>query len=363
MDFSLDNEQLAIRDAVRQLLSSPGRDAGRWAELADMGVLGLRIAPEHGGMGAGAVETMLVAQELGRANAAEPVIEVAITAAGLIAAAGTAGQQADLLPRIADGTLRVVLTANEPGASWRVRAHGVTAEATGADGWSLTGVKEPVVVGDTADLLLVTALAGEQTRVFVVDPSQQGVTRTGYETVDGRRAARIVLDGAAATQLGTEPDGLVALRTAIPFGVAAYAAEALGLMEVMLDITVEYLRSRRQFGAPLSAQQVLKHRAADMYVSLELARSTVQYAAMSLASTRSDPSAATRAKLQTSIAGRHVGQEAIQLHGGIGMTDEYVLGHYVKRLVALDHVAGDARHQRELLARSLTEHTTVDILA
>src|SRR5699024_3301537 len=144
-------------------------------------------------------EAMLVAQELGRANAAEPVIEVAIVAAGLIAAAGTAEQQADLLPRIVDGSLRVALAANEPGCAWRMRAHGVTAEpADGARG-CLTGVKEPVVVGDSAALLLVTALAGEHTRVFVVDPDTPGATRTGYETVDGRRAARIVLDGAAAT--------------------------------------------------------------------------------------------------------------------------------------------------------------------
>jgi hypothetical protein len=372
MDFSLDDEQVAIRDAVRQLLDAPqsapdddplGFDAVRWQQLAEMGVLGLTIAEEHDGMGAGPVETMLVAQEIGRANAPEPVIEVAVIAAGLIAASGTDEQRADLLPQIAQGTLRPVLAANEPGAPWRIWAHGVTAEPVGGDRWVVSGVKEPVLYGDSADLLLVTAAVGDDTRLLVVDPHQPGVSRAGHATVDDRRAARIVLDGAEATALGTDPDGLAALRAIVPLGAAAYSAEALGLMEVMLDTTVDYLRSRRQFGAPLSSQQVLQHRAADMYVSLELARSTVQYASMSLASTRSDSTAATRAKLQTGVAGRHISQEAIQLHGGIGMTDEYVIGHYVKRLVALEHVVGDVGHQRELLRRSLLDHTTVDILA
>jgi alkylation response protein AidB-like acyl-CoA dehydrogenase len=370
VDFSLDAEQLAIRDTVRRLLDQPrlvrddtfGFDPERWARLADLGVLGLTIPEEHDGMGAGPVETMLVAQELGRANAPEPVIEVAVIAAGLIAGSGTDEQRRELLPRIAQGTIRPVLAANEPGAPWRMRAHGVTARHVDGDDWTLTGVKEPVLFGDTADLLLVTAAAGDEQRLLVVDPHQPGVTRTGYATIDDRRAARVTFDRARATPLGTDPDGLMALRASVPRGVAAYAAEGLGLMEVMLDSTVDYLRSRRQFGAPLSSFQVLKHRAADMYMSLELARSMVQYAAMSLASTRPDPSAATRAKLQAGVAGRHISQEAIQLHGGIGLTDEYAIGHYAKRLVALEHVVGDARHHRELLSRTLLDHTTVDVL-
>jgi alkylation response protein AidB-like acyl-CoA dehydrogenase len=219
-----------------------------------------------------------------------------------------------------------------------------------------------VPFGDTAGLLIVTATTETGTRLLLVEPDQPGVTRVGYRTIDGRRAAQVRFDNASATALGEATDGLAVLRASLPLAVAAYAAEALGLMEVALDTTVGYLRSRRQFGASLSTFQVLKHRAADMYVSIELARSTVQWAAMSLASSHPDPTAASRAKLQTGLAGRHVSQEAIQLHGGIGLTDEYTLSHVAARLTTLEHVMGDVRHHRDLLARTLRDHTTVDIL-
>jgi alkylation response protein AidB-like acyl-CoA dehydrogenase len=376
MDFTLDSEQLALRDAVRGLLgkaygsiearrdataSDPGFDEKVWSRLADMGVLALPFSEDDGGVGAGPVEVMVVAEEVGRVLAPEPFVEAVVLAGGVVAALGTAEQRAELVGAIASGERLVALAHLEPGRHAAVGVPDVTATRSG-DGWTLDGVKEPVVQGARADVLLVTAAVDGRAQVFVVDGGAAGLERTGYRTFDGGRAAHVRLSGTPATPLGdVERDASAALEAALATARIAYAHESVGAMATALETTSEYLRTRKQFGVPLKTFQALTFRAADMYVSLELARSTAAWAALVLADQpERAPEAARRAAAQVSKAGRHVGQEAIQLHGGIGMTAEYSVGHYTARLTAIDHLLGDGTEHLRTLASAVGDHGVVD---
>ncbi len=384
MDFTLDAEQVALRDAVRGLLGKaydssetrrevtkqdPGWDEKTWQRLAEMGVLGLPFAEADGGMGAGPVEVSIVAEEFGRVIAPEPFVEAVVLAGGLIARAGTDEQRAEILGQLAGGTLVPAFAHVEPGSYFNEAASGVTAAKAG-DGWALAGVKEPVLGGARADLLVVSAAVDGGTGLFLVAADATGLTRDGYSTHDGGRAARVTFKDTPATALG-EPgaDQSDAIAGVIAEAQVAYGHESLGAMQTALEETTEYLKTRKQFGVPLSTFQALTFRAADMYVSLELARSTVTWATLVLldASTGSTQAsktieAAARAKLQVSKAGRHVGQEAIQLHGGIGMTAEYSVGHYMSRLTAIDHTLGDGRHHLNTLVKTVHDHTVIEPL-
>lgn len=380
MDFTLDAEQTALRDAVRGLLSKaydssetrrevtktdPGWDEKTWQRLAEMGALGLPFAEEDGGFGAGPVEVSIVAEEIGRVIAPEPYVEAVVLAGGLIAAAGTAEQRAEIIGALAEGSLVPVFAHTEPNAYYDETASGVTASTSG-DAWTLTGVKEPVLGGARADLLIVSATINGGTGLFLVQPDAAGLTRTSYTTFDGGRAARVAFDGSPATPLGEAgADQSRVIARAIAAAQIAYGHESLGAMATALETTTEYLKTRKQFGVPLMTFQALTFRAADMYVSLELARSMVTWATLVLLDGGSDDEvleAASRAKLQVSKAGRHIGQEAIQLHGGIGMTAEYSVGHYMSRLTAIDHLLGDGRHHLTKLAKTVGDHTVVEPL-
>jgi alkylation response protein AidB-like acyl-CoA dehydrogenase len=374
MDFTLDSEQSALRDAVRGLLkgydaehrrevvtADPGFDEKMWGRLAEMGALGLPFAEEDGGMGAGPIELSVVAEEIGRVNAPEPYVESVVLAGGLVAALGTPEQKKDVLGPLSEGEKVLAAAVLEPAGRWDLVAGGVTE----TDG-TLTGVKEPVLGGARADLLVVTAPVGDGVGVFLVEPGD-GVSVSSYTTIDGTRAARVTFDGAAATRLGDgSTDDLAALERVVAAAKIAYCHEAVGLMDTALRLTTEYLTTRKQFGLTLNRFQALTFRAADMYTSLELARSIVTWATMVIADQSSSPElvtdAARRAKLQVSKAGRHIGQEAIQLHGGIGMTAEYSVGHYTARLTAIDHLLGDGREQTTHLAANLTDHGVVEPL-
>ena len=374
MDFTLDSEQTALRDAVRGLLKGydaeqrrqvvakdPGFDEALWGRLAEMGLLGLPFSEDHGGMGAGPVELSVVCEEIGRVTAPEPFIESVVMAGGLVAALGTAEQKTKVLEALSAGELVLAAAVHEPGRRWDLVAGGVT-EADGV----LTGVKEPVLGGARADLLVVTAETSEGPAVFLVEPGE-GVEVVDYATFDGLRAARLTFDGAKATRLGDgSVDTMAALERVVAATKIAYCHEAVGLMESALRMTTEYLTTRKQFGVTLNRFQALTFRAADMYTSVELTKSIVTWATMVLADRSSTPDKVTeasrRAKLQVSKAGRHVGQEAIQLHGGIGMTMEYAVGHFTARLTAIDHLLGDGRAQASHLAEHLTSYGVVDPL-
>lgn len=376
MDFTLDSEQTALRDAVRGLLgkaygssetrrevtkTDPGWDDKTWQRLAEMGALGLPFAEEDGGFGAGPVEVSIVAEEIGRVIAPEPYVEAVVLAGGLIAAAGTAEQRAQIIGALTEGTLVPAFAHTEPGNRYS-EIPTVAASGSGSD-WTLSGVKEPVLGGGRADLLIVSAAIEGGTGLFLVQPEASGLTRTSYATFDGGRAAHVAFDATPATPLGEAGvDQTAVIAQAVAAAQIAYGHESLGAMAFALETTTEYLKTRKQFGVPLMTFQALTFRAADMYVSLELARSTVTWATLVLLDGDEGAvlQAAARAKLQVSKAGRHIGQEAIQLHGGIGMTAEYSVGHYTSRLTAIDHVLGDGRHHLAALSKTLDDHDYIE---
>jgi len=380
MDFELDTEQQALRDAVRDLLSSlygsidgrrtataddPGWDEEMWKRLAEMGVLGLPFDEADGGMGAGPAEVALVAEEFGRCLAPEPFVEAVVLAGGLVAEAGDAEQRAQILSGISDGSMVPAFAHLEAGGSWDELAGAVVARQEG-DGWVLDGLKEPVLNGARADVLVVSALVDGRVVLFLVDADAAGLERVGYATYDGGRAARVTFTSTPATALGDpQVDAMDRVRTVYAQAQVAYCHEAVGAMDAALAMTTAYLKTRKQFGVPLKSFQDLSFRAADMYVSLELARSVALWATLVLADAQDAAAAldaAARAKLQVSVAGRHIGKEAIQLHGGIGMTAEYAVGHYTARLTVIDHLLGDGSHQLTRLAAGIGEYDVVDPL-
>ena len=376
MNFTYDSEQNDLREAVRGLLAraygdsearrriaetDPGFDEKTWSRLAEMGILGLPFAEDDGGMGAGPVEVAIVAEEIGRVIAPEPFVEAVVLAGGLVAAVGSAEQRSEVLGGLAEGGLLPAFAHAEPRTRWSASASAVTATKAG-EGWTLTGVKEPVPHGARADVLVVSAVVDGSTGLFLVQGDAEGLTRTGYRTHDGGRAAHVEFAGTPAVALGEGGDVTAAIETALATARIAYSHEAIGAMDTALRITSEYLKTRKQFGVTLNKFQALTFRAADMYVSIELARSVALWASMVQDAGGDVVAAADRARLVTSRAGRHIGEEAIQLHGGIGVTAEYSVGHYTSRLTAIDHVLGDGDWALARLARTVGDSPTVDPL-
>ncbi len=381
MDFTYDDEQQALREAVRGLLattyadhetrrrtvsSDDGFDRALWGRLAEMGILGLPFSEADGGVGAGPVEIGIVCQELGRVLAPEPYLAGVVHAGGLVAAVGSPEQKADLLGRLSAGEIVLAAADTSPGGRWASRADGVRASVSG-DAWTLDGVADPVVGGEAADHFVVTAALpggdGAGTGVFVV--AADAVSRTGYATADLTRAASVTFDGSAATPLG-EPgrDLAPSIATISDLTRIMGANQALGVMQAQVRATTDYLKSRKQFGVTLNTFQALTFRAADMYVSLELAHSMVDWATMTIAG--GDPAAvadaADRVGLQIGRSGRHIGQEAIQLHGGIGMTAEYAVGVGTAHLAVLEQWLGNSHHHLTRLAARVSDHELVEAL-
>lgn len=378
MDFSYDDEQKALREAVRGLMTkayaefdnrrkavavAPGFDEAQWARLAEMGVLGLPFSEDDGGVGAGPVEIGLVCQELGRVLAPEPFLASVVHGGGLVAAAGSPEQRVDLLGRLAAGEIVLAAADTSPGGRWSSAAEGVTA-AQEAEGWTLTGVRDPVPNGARADYLVVSAaLPAGGTGLFLVEGGT--VTRRDYSVFDGSRAARVELAGTAAVPLGEPGRDLTATIATISDVTRIMGAnQALGVMQAQVVATNDYLRSRKQFGVTLNTFQALTFRAADMYVSLELTHSMVDWATMVVAAGSRDDiaDAADRVGLQVARAGRHIGQEAIQLHGGIAMTAELAVGVGTAHLGMLELWLGGAQHHLTRLADRIGDHREVEAL-
>ena len=364
MYFELNEEQKLLRDTAREMLSraydtekrnrivaaEPGWSADVWKQLAEVGLLGLSFAEDDGGMDAGPVEIMAVMTEMGRRLAPEPILDAVLVPGGLISDVGSVDQRRRVLPGVAEGSTLLAFAHNETGSRWPNVAVGVSATEDGGS-FSLDGTKNPVPHGGSADILVVSAaLPGGGVGLFLVDGDATGVTRKSYRTHDGQRAAQISFSDVAAEPLGDGSDATAAIVASEVKAQAALCAEAVGAMEEALRLTTDYLKQRKQFGVPLAKFQALTFRAADMYVLLELARSMALYATMNLADDVVDPMVASRAKLQISRSSRKLGQEAIQLHGGIGVTAEYPVGHYVSRLVAIEHTLGGVdEHLRVLI--------------
>jgi len=363
MDFQLSDEQVLLRDTTRDLLSRTYDPESRnkiieselgwsrdvWSQLADTGILSLGFEPEESGQ----IEIMVVLTEIGRRLAPEPVVHAALAPGALIAEHGSDAQKL-MLDDVAAGQKLLAFAHLETGHR-RPTATVVTQAVRQGDSWSLTGTKNPVLAGDCADALVVSAaLPDGGTGLFLVDGD--AVNRHSYPTFDGQRGAQIQLDSAPAEPLGDAVDASPAIRDAIIRIQSALCSEAVGAMEEALRLTTDYLKTRKQFGVTLNKFQALTQRAADMYVSLEVARSMSFYVAMSIADGNLDPVIASRAKLQVGRSGRHIAQEAIQLHGGIGMTAEYPVGHYAARLTAIEHTLGSSQDHLQVLIDHIAEY-------
>ncbi|GAB2640806.1 acyl-CoA dehydrogenase family protein [Gordonia jinhuaensis] len=373
MDFTLTEEQVMLRDTARDVFSTydieklraaetsgVGWDPKIWASLAEIGILGLPFAEDAGGTGAGPVEVSAIMGEIGRSLAPEPVLHAAYIPGVLIDRAAAGDRRTELLTEVSEGRLRLAFAHEEPDDRWPSAAVETSATA-GSDGVVLSGKKYPVFAGDTAHKFVVSARRADGSiGLFLVDSNAAGVTVGGYHSFDGRRGAEIVFDQTPAVELA-EGDQTPAIAYAEAFAQTALCAEAVGAMAKALELTTEYLKSRKQFGVTLSKFQALTHRAADIYVLLELASSMSLYATASLADDDLDPLIYSRAKLQIATSSRKLGQEAIQLHGGIGMTAEYPVGHYVARLTAISQTLGNADAHRATLAAHVGEYDMVTV--
>jgi alkylation response protein AidB-like acyl-CoA dehydrogenase len=362
MDFDFSDDQEQLRDAVRKwvdkaytferrrtAVKAGGFDRAAWNELAELGLCGLYIPEDDGGLGMGPVEGMVVMEELGRGIVMEPLAQ-SLIAGAVIAGYGDAATKAAWLPKISAGESLVVLAYQERAARYRLDV--CDAKATQAPGgYVLNGSKSIVPVGDQADAFIVPAKVNSQLALFIVERASAGVSTRGYVTQDGSRAAEVVLKNAPAALLTS--DGLTALEHAVDIGIAATCAEAVGVMDKTLAITAEYMNTRKQFGVVISSFQALRHRAADMKMQLELARSMSYYASLKLNAPAAERRAAlARAKYQLGQSMRFVGQQSVQLHGGIGVTDEYIVSHYFKKLTQMEMTFGDSLHHLgELSAR------------
>jgi pimeloyl-CoA dehydrogenase small subunit len=375
MDFDFTDEQRLLKDSVDRLIADQyqfeqrkrylaepngwGREA--WTQYADLGLLGLPFEEKYGGFGGGPVETMLVMEAFGRGLVLEPYFATVILGGGLLRRAGNEAQQQALLPQIAQGKLRLAFAHVERQSRYDLADVATAARQDGAV-WVLDGAKSIVLHGDCADRLLVSARVSGERRdrmgvgLFMVDPAAAGVSRRGYPTQDGLRAAEVTLSGVRVPPddvLGDAGAALPAIEQVVDEAIAALCAEAVGTMQAMHDTTLEYLKTRQQFGRPIGQFQVLQHRSVDMLVALEQARSMAMFAAVM--ATEEDATERRRAmaaaKVQIGRSGRHIGQEAIQMHGGIGMTMEYKVGHYFKRMTMIDMLFGDADAHLATLAR------------
>jgi alkylation response protein AidB-like acyl-CoA dehydrogenase len=354
MDFEFSDDQQQLRDAVRRwvdrgydferrrgIVKAGGFDRRAYGELAELGLAGLYIADELGGMGMGPVEGMVVMEELGRGIVMEPLAQ-ALIACGVLNGYAPDAVKVAWLPKVASGEALVVLAYQERKARYRLDVCETTATQAG-QGWTLTGNKSIVPAGDQADAFLVPATANGKIALFLVERSASGVKTRGYNTQDGSRAAEVSMQSAPATLITL--DGQRALEHAVDIGIAATCAEAVGVLDKTMDVTVEYMNTRKQFGVTLSTFQALRHRVADMKMQLELARSMSYYASLKLnAPDEERRRAMARAKYQLGVSMRFIGQHSVQLHGGIGVTDEYIGSHYFKKLTQLELSFGDTLH-------------------
>ncbi len=365
MDFDLSEEQRLLKDSVDRLLADrydfearrkhmagdKGWSADIWAKFAELGILALPFSEEDGGFGGGATETMLVMESFGRSLVVEPYLATVVLGGGLLNAAASAEQRADILPGVIEGETTLAFAHAERQARYDL-ADIETKAAKDGDGWTLTGAKSLVLHGDSATKLIVSArTAGGRTDekgvgLFLVDAGAKGVEIRGYDTQDGMRAAEVTLSGAKGEALGDPEGAMPAIRQVVDEAIAALCAEAVGAMEKSNELTVEYLKTRKQFGVHIGAFQALQHRGAEMFVALEQARSMAMFAAvMSRDSDAAERSrAVSGAKVQIGRSARFIGQSAVQMHGGVGMTMELAIGHYFKRMTMIDKMFGDADH-------------------
>ena len=377
MDFEFGDEQRMLRDSVDRLIGPAYDDLGLrrrtqaepggysetlWQKYAELGLLGLPFSEEQGGFGGGAEETMIVMEAVGRGLALEPYLASVVIAGNLVRLGGSAAQHETLIPEIVDGSLRLAFAHTERQARYDLFDVATTARKSG-DGFVLEGDKSVVVHGDSAGKLVVSARTSGSRRdmdgitLFLVDANAPGVSRRGFATQDGQRGAAISLGSVtvgADAVVGTIDKAGPLIEQVTDIAIAAICAEAVGAMAALHALTLDYLKTRKQFGVPIGSFQVLQHKAVDMFTALETARSMEYYAAMMAGEkdVRRRRAAISAAKVQINNSCRLVGQTAVQLHGGIGVTMEYRAGHYFKRLTMIESLFGDTEHHLRQVDRA-----------
>jgi alkylation response protein AidB-like acyl-CoA dehydrogenase len=344
-------ERYSFEERNRILASPEGFSREMWALFAELGLLGIEIAEEYGGIGGDFQDLAIVLDAFGHGLVVEPFIPTVVLGAGLVSAIGTADQKDEILPKVVAGQWFMALAHGEAKSRYSL-AHVETTAPRSDDGYILTGAKSVVLGGDCADVFIVSArTSGAATdpagiSLFLVERGSPGLEIRSYANVDGTRAAEVTLDGVhvrAAQLLGTEGDAYGLIEHAFDRGTAALCAEAIGVMAALNDITLDYLKTRTQFGVPIGSFQVLQHRLVDLFVAQEQAASLAILAAdrANSADSADRRRAVSAAKVLAGRSGRLVGQESIQMHGGIGLTKEYNAGHYFKRLTIIDRTFGD----------------------
>ena len=363
MDFDYSEDQQLLQESVqrfvrenysfeqrRQLVATEqGYSDAHWQQFAELGWLGIPFPEEHGGLGMSGVETMVVMEAIGNGLVAEPYLSTVILGGGAVAAAGSDEQKAKILPAVAEGKCKLAFAFAERQARYNLQDVEVRAEAANGS-YRLSGMKSVVFGAPTADRFVVSARTAGGSRdadgitLFLVAADAPGLSVRGYPTADGLRAGEVTLEGTPVEGVLGDLDGaLPTIEEVVDRAIAAVSAEAVGLMGTLNDMTLEYLKTREQFGQPIGRFQVLQHRMVDMFIAHEEAKSMAMMAAMRIDEEDADArkKAMSAAKVQIGKSARYVGQQSIQLHGGIGMTDEYAAGHYFKRLTMIDRSFGD----------------------
>jgi pimeloyl-CoA dehydrogenase small subunit len=376
MDFDLSEEQRLLKESVDGLLTDSydfdqrkkymaekgGWSKAVWSKLAEQGLLGLPFSEEDGGFGAGGVETMIVMEALGKALLLEPYLATVVIAGGFLRHGGSAEQKAAHIPAIIDGSKTFAFAQLEKNSRYDLNDVSTTAKKKGA-GWVIDGEKFVVLNGETADTFVVTArtAGGQRDKagigVFLVPASAKGIAKKGYPTQDGLHAADITFTGVevgADAVIGAAENGLPLIERVVDEARTALCAEAVGAMDESLKTTVEYLKTRKQFGVAIGSFQTLQHRAADMFVAVEQARSMSMFATMAadIDDAKERATAVAAAKVQIGKSAKFVGQQSIQLHGGIGMTQEAKIGHYFKRLTMIENTFGDTDYHLRRVTES-----------
>ena len=365
MDFNFSEEQQQLKDMLERFVrkdysfekrrqfmrTSEGFSRDVWREFANLGLQGVALPDKHGGLGGTAFDSLIVMEQLGRGLVVEPYLSTVVLCGGLLRDAASDAQQAELIPLIVSGECLLSLAHYEPQGRYELNCV-ATVASKGSSGFVLNGAKSVVLHGGSADRLIVSARTGggetdrDGISVFLADAKAPGVTRQAYPTQDGCRAAEVTFKDVPATLIGVEGEGLAVTERALDFAIAALCAEAVGCMESLNEQTLEYLKTRKQFGVPIGTFQVLKHRMADMFMCTEQARSMAYLAAVKVHSddTSERRRAISAAKALVGQSARYVGQQAVQLHGGMGVTDELAVSHYFKRLTMINTTFGDADH-------------------
>jgi alkylation response protein AidB-like acyl-CoA dehydrogenase len=367
MDFSFSEEQTLLRNSVQKYLADnykfedfkkisrgePGYSAKNWKQFAELGLLAAPLPEAYGGLGGGPVDVMVVMEEFGKALVVEPYVPTVVVGGSFFQYGGTDAQKEEWLNKIAAGDTIIAFAFAEPQGRFNYADLTTTAKKNGAN-YVLNGQKAVVLGGPWADTLIVTArTAGGQrdakgVSVFVVDAKSKGIVTRDYPTIDGLHASEITFENVevpAANLIGTADDGLKLIEQVTDTAIAAHASEAVGAMKVLVDATVEYSKTRKQFGVPIGKFQALQHRMVDMFMNSEQSASITYMVTLKLGDGETERAkAASAAKVQIGKSGRFIGQWAVQIHGGMGMTDELNVGHYFKRLTMLDTLYGNVDH-------------------